>query len=438
MDNSEERSNDLTRNSHFFWSVNRIVFLFLVLIVLLVLLLFVKDISLRNLSTKKDIANTYIVVAKDPNNDGEVKKGTINFFRINTENINDIVPFGSFNFSSNSKRNPKNLRNFMFNKYNNAWYFFEHTQDNNTWICIKIKYNETLDKLDMNTIFNKKQFKYNNDEIFTSDDNIQFIIFYTGIDKEEKHILSDSGFILDIVQERCKNWIDIPKEKLPQIFCKPNKAIDFNGSIFIDEKNTALQISEVQSFTLIFLSDTNEKYKGVLKERYGLAHTGYDYKIPMDISFDNKKLAFLTNQTKSLDNQKLNLLIINLPDRKVVKICSLPDGSSINRSDGKNYAILKWGKCKNANYIALENMYHDLLIVDIDTEEVIRKIRKKFLTKSLRWSPDGKRIGLLNWEGEFYVYDLEKDSLVKIAEDKDYFDFFWVNRKKNSVEKVGD
>ena len=71
----------------------------------------------------------------------------------------------------------------------------------------------------------------------------------------------------------------------------------------------------------------------------------------------------------------------------------------------------------------------EFLIIDYKQ----KKIKKSFLSgaclKSMRWSPDGNRLGILDFDGSFYVYDMEKDSVEKIFQDNDYFDFFWIPKK---------
>jgi WD40 repeat protein len=46
--------------------------------------------------------------------------------------------------------------------------------------------------------------------------------------------------------------------------------------------------------------------------------------------------------------------------------------------------------------------------------------------KNFRWSPDGKKIGIIDYKGRLYIYDIEKKTTVKVNEDPDCFDFFWV------------
>ncbi|MCE1245894.1 MAG: hypothetical protein LWY06_04555, partial [Firmicutes bacterium] len=156
---------------------------------------------------------------------------------------------------------------------------------------------------------------------------------------------------------------------------------------------------------------------------------------------DRKKIAFLVNdQLPANNNIQQNLLpemnrysqksqctwlvTWDVESNEVEKIAVMPQQDKI----GIIPSTLLWSPATDCSLISLYTI-EGVFIIDAS-----RHIVKKILFKGdsdwpvsvIRWSPDGRQLGILKDNGTFYIYNIAEDILTKVNSDPECFNFVWV------------
>ncbi len=203
----------------------------------------------------------------------------------------------------------------------------------------------------------------------------------------------------------------------------PGKRTELPGTAFMPNKNF-----------LVFYSPDGSRENKIIESGFSpIVMVSIEYRMfPLGKSPDGKRIAFISSYLeKSKELPVTWLSIWNIETDMVEKI--LP----INLN-------LYWGEqliwCPDAKSPLIASMTnHSLEIVDYKSKKIIKSFENMGM-KNARWSPDGSKIAFLtctNYVNEMegirvekpaclWVYDIRSNKLEHIAEDADYFDFFWV------------
>lgn len=338
----------------------------------------------------------------------------------------------SFNFPYNADRYGEKFRNLIENKDKDLWIFLEYTDTKDKWFCTKIIYSEADRMLRFYQIFDDKSFspeKNMQSDHFADDETIRIM----NADSRGERVITNYGALLNINSLTYSLiYTDTYKDNL--LFPV--------GADFINDNEIVTQtcIPDDLSNILHFINIQNHKCLGFIKAGYMIHHRFDNYLYPIDSSLDGKKIVFLSRQIKPeimIYPQKLTLYVYDMEKQELIKIIDLPEKTSITQLRSKYDSFLKWSPQNNSSLAALYNN-GSLMIIDVVKKSILKDTKIDFEIKNLRWSPDLKKIALLSWEGQLYIYDPVKDSLNKIVEDKECFDFFWSNPRKNPFDRALD
>lgn len=201
------------------------------------------------------------------------------------------------------------------------------------------------------------------------------------------------------------------------------------------------------------------KERKILKQViYGYSPRGYvssevqEYTLPLAVSPAKDKAAFLARINDSnvkhfsKDPAPIWFCTIDLKNFSIEKI--VPINCPSKHHTFRNHYPMVWGRYRGRDYIAFS-----IMDASIDPDEEAKDIsilidveNKKVLSiwpwesKSMRWSPDGRYLGMLRIkryykrklgdemeDGSLYAYDLKKNQLSKIDQDTSSHDFFWMD-----------
>lgn len=286
--------------------------------------------------------------------------------------------------------------------------------------------------------------------------------YYTDLNPEGTLILANCGNVIDVINKRNIRLVlrDDGREDEICFRGRPYKIADppffyhgakflndnmiiYQGQMFVDAKDETPEERKFKKYpNLILLYQLNKPQDSKLIESgFTEINPGYNTNrlCPLDISPDEEKLAFQAlypdSSGKSLS---LWLSVLHLKnDNQIEKICRLASAIYPDRSLNRGI-IYKFNPDSKTNLIAVAGM-NNIRLINIETKEVFKSLEVKD-AKSIRWSYNGKKLGILKrakfeYQTEKYsisrpaslwIYDLEKDKLEKIDEDPGYFDFFWV------------
>ena len=149
----------------------------------------------------------------------------------------------------------------------------------------------------------------------------------------------------------------------------------------------------------------------------------FTYMAPIEISPDNKYVFFLSQF--DIDNYfKITLCSLDTENYSVSRLLDFERGHlrTFLPDSIKCCPI----KDKNLILISAENSY---ILFDFKEKKLLKHLRGISPQKSVRWSWDGKKIGILTTDGEFYIYDIDHDQTKQILNSHKYFDFFWIPEK---------
>lgn len=350
-------------------------------------------------------------------NSGKIKRDIHSF----------IFPFESVRFYK------KKLNNLIVNSKNSdIMFFFEHTNSFDKFLCVKIKVKENL-KIALTCIIDDDYIlKQINGEKgkYSCFDSIR----YSGIDTSGEKIISNFN-IINIRDKRQINY-ELTDINGSRTF---NELVTIISSSYLNDQKFMIQVAGIDNKNYLVFVDDSGKCKKNIRYDYCLPQYPVNYIYPTGVSCKGDKIVFISNN-QVYKNEKgpkvIRLTEFDIANNEFRNIIDFDYYPGIIPNERSDYDTIMKFCPKNNSLLVAANLTSPTIIIDIDKKKIIRRIETTSIVKSLRWSPDGKKIGILDWDGELYIYDLEKDFLKKIAEDQDYFDFIWVNREKNTIEKV--
>ncbi len=342
-------------------------------------------------------------------------------------------------------QNNMTLRNLLENNGNDLWVFLNIANNYGSscdWLYMKLKYDQK------------------NGEITIDDELIRDVgeLTYenlTDVDSEGKRILRSS---ISVTQ--------IPEGKSISVFQMQNSTFNINGrrfnpdemenympfihgARFIDDDNMILQgesslefyeneskfggVSYNANYLILSAKDSLEKSKIIQSGFSEVRPRDRTAKLcPLDISPLKNKIAFQalyfnrTNNTADLWLSTWDFKNNNI--EKIIKLAS--DTQDMWKKRGEIY---RFNPLTESNLLAVSSR-DNIEIIDISKRKIYKELSGTS-PKSVRWSPDGTKLGFIKWKANensnkisssLWIYDLEKDKLEKIDEDPGYFDFFWV------------
>ncbi len=362
-----------------------------------------------------------------------------------------IANIGTFTFPYKGDRVFLKLRNLIQNSAGNKWFFFESTNSDKNWDCLEICLDKGKNKYIFNKLISDEKIVINSFENEPKGNLVDFhepdICRLSSIDDKYNYLMFNQGYLINISKKTANSLSFLPSNTADNALLDNN--LEFSWGIFINKKRIALQwMTFPDCKNYLSIIEANNVNLKTLNVGYGPAHNRWIYILQIDVDKNREKVAFLTtvkrNKEELNNEERISLKILETDNMLIKELIDIPIHYRLLPSNTGIITILKWSPNNISSLLALDNIANiksdetNLFVINEKTNKIVRSKSKNFKTKSLRWSPDGKKIGLLSWDGALYVYDIEKDTLDKIAEDQDYFDFFWVNYEKNFMEKALD
>ncbi len=395
-----------------------------------------------------DRGNPKVLSESSESNDfhiaGDISKRRIYFqgFKINGSSlkqssiiVSEPYPYCQTEFPNREAINPFNMRNLIKGKDQYSYYFMNVANKKNQWCFMKI----TIDR-------KTKAIKVEDRRILNDIWNYDY---FTDIDSSGKLIIANNGLIIDIntgkeieFNSDMNFYYDSKRVALENIA----ESLLVKGAIFLNDGSLFLQgegnrtrhgikndcenlliINRMRKDTNID-STTNDNLDNQSKIiKSGIFEPGPIYRnewiSPIGLSKDGDKVAFqaLYPDEKNA-SQSLWLSIYSIGSGNIENVVEI-------RTDEKNYIqlnerFIRWCPLSQSDLIAVYTC-GKLQIINVKEKRIVKVIENNSI-RSLRWSNDGNRIGLLTTKGELYIYEIQKALLKKIIEDKDLFDFFWI------------
>ncbi|MCE1245615.1 MAG: hypothetical protein LWY06_03100, partial [Firmicutes bacterium] len=214
-----------------------------------------------------------------------------------------------------------------------------------------------------------------------------------------------------------RNWlIRIPSDKAV-------------NALFKDENTVVvLTRSLLKDYFAVVTSSDEKKWKTVEHFEPKLRLKLFPIFSPMDLSPDRSTLAFFTilQPEDNSKNTKLLLVCYDLEKDKIVNETAL---YIIDDYFDEKYhpTDMKWNPVNKDLILFFHKDRFHLIDIPHQKTEIIDTTKIECQeVKSFRWSPDGKQIGILDFSGKLFIYDLTLKKTEKIYHDPDCFDFFWV------------
>lgn len=340
-----------------------------------------------------------------------------------------------------------------------SWIIMSEGPDLETLKILKLTLNNN-DKIELNTFCSLKNSDHRFVERFISCDHKDLINGY-GTKYRIFEIASNKYISLD---NDFNKELSAKEAELIQIVSPGEIYVrkHIEGCVNISKKRAIYQVPEISdefsdyypsglSKNYIFLVDqekggiVKELKTGFIPKYQGCSADEFNTPLPICISPDGKKAALLIRYETpdykwfDADPAPVWLCTIDLKSLNVSKITTLNTNVKFGFS---NYLPLIWHSYKDTDYVCLSipaysyniddlTPKHVSLLVDIKNKKIIK--RWPWLSKSMRWSPDGKLLGMLSQEyidkqevQKLYIYNPETDNLAKIIQNNDWFDFFWI------------
>ena len=372
------------------------------------------------------------------NRDGEV---------IKSEKLDFSYFFDSHDISFEKlNREVIKLNNVYYDKKKNRYFFSNYYYRGGSrtiWKTLEIKKNIFSGKYEVTKEYqNKGQWEENN--------------YPVGISPDGKYLLHNMGFLCDIKTKKneSRNLYRLLGERGWQLF---GSACNCNDILIIDysyENNDdkAGGRKDGNKLELSSYSIQNQSLKSILCVGNVYFGSIEYYSLPIVKSPHYNVFAFLftyedKNATRENENAlpifKFSLGLYN-PDRE-------NDIQTVELDEKFMYiggnSAMAWSNSSAVDKLAfsifhiLTKSKNKLVIYDFKEKAVYDKITLPGYVKSLRWSPDDKKIGLLileekakskrrsyydQTEGFIYIYDLKTKKLTKLMDCLDCFDFHFV------------
>ena len=302
------------------------------------------------------------------------------------------------------------FRNLINNVENSNSYFFNMANTEDEWAVFKIGYNFWTDK-----IYATDLVKIKNNQ-FLRDYNI------VGVDSTGKNFLIQDGGELHLSEAKIsRNGILGSKIKFFSCGAK------YQGDHSIITQGMNLDSSkESKSFYPNILSRSSNKVNESKFIESGYLHImflGSDPypNTPLALSADKNRVIFLAYYHGKSPSYELWICSWNINNNTIERILKIQDNT--------------WRVYKSESIICnpdidrnlfAANLTNGILIVDMDKKKITKTITDLEECRSIRWSRDGKKLGILDTKGKLYLYCLDNDKYSMIDQDQDYFDFIWI------------
>lgn len=325
-----------------------------------------------------------------------------------------IVPYPYHNESDCDRNSHGSFRNLIEGNEKGSHYFFNMAGwTDNQWKLFKIRYNIYIDKLDTDGLSDVEFWCYGTKMIFT------------GVDEQGKCILSQHGeFCLFELKNRISRY-KVSKNRFLHI--GSFGAIYSGNDIIIHQELIMDNSGDIDRFfpNVLTISSVDESQCKRIKTGYlhrGFMHTDPYPNAPMAISPDKNCVVFLAfYPEESNDGKIIRMCAWDIKNNTVRKIMTFPfDIWSLHKP-----SAIVFNPDADKNLLAADTS-DGIFLIDIKKCKITKTISDIDECRSLRWSPDGKKLGVMTGDGKLYVYNLKKDNLKLLARDADYFDFFWV------------
>ena len=349
--------------------------------------------------------------------------------------ISEPYPYCQTEFPNREAISPFNMRNLIEGKDQSSYYFMNIANKKNQWYFMKI----VIDK-------KTKEIEVQERKILQNVWNDDYI---TDIDSSGKQIITNNGSIIDICTRKetelnsSKNFhyddTRVTLEKVAESFLVKGAVFLNDGSLFLQGEGNRINSGMKNNFVNLLIinklredSNNNSITDGSLNDESKIVKSGIfepgpiyrnEWISPIGLSRDGDRVAFqaLYPDEKNA-TQSLWLSIYSIESGNIENIVEI-------QTDKKDFIqlnerFIRWCPLSQSDLIAVYTC-GKLQIINVKEKRIVKVIGKNSI-KSLRWSNDGNRIGLLTTMGELYIYDIRKMLLQKVIEDKDFFDFFWI------------
>ena len=313
---------------------------------------------------------------------------------------------------------PRRLRNLLECRNKGEWLFYNQAEDEYHFKSFKVKYDDENNRLIIDDIRDKK-------------DESLYGEYFTGMGQENKSLLDRWGSFRIIDGEDPFRKYGQNAKVMQKLRGPPT------GASFLNETDIVWQGAgndkiKVGRFTflpnIVLINSPEEKNNRTLES--GLFPLRPSYKEnemnPIGVSPEGKEIAFCAlyaNDQKS--DAYLWLTVWKTFDNSVDKIISLPSMEKKENiySLGSYEKFIRWCPVSGKKLVAVSS-YQGIFIIDTACKKILKMIDCGDVW-SMRWSPDGEKLGFVR-EGNLFIYDLRQDSLRVLDEGENYFDFFWV------------
>lgn len=343
----------------------------------------------------------------------EYQQDTIDILGLNLENRN-VNSIFKHPFPQNTDSNPRvkwKLRGLVDG--NSGHYYFLNSINIDEFYFFKISINITTKKAEIGNVTT----------ISNKSDIIDYI--FTGIDSSGTTLLLNIGHLVNLDINKSKSYSPIYKHIDDAV---SNEMLLTKNSVFLDDNTIINQGAGAFNYKESFYCNniavvSSGKEKNVLL-KFGIFPSIVEsekYIPPIAVS-GNKKYAYFLSIFPSKDKNKSEgwLCELDIKKKKAQKILVVDDNPPLNYLS----FYLRCCKAPGVNLMALFNG-KEIQLFDINKRQCIKKIKIESKIKSMRWSMTGNRLGILDFEGRLFIYDMDKNILIEVDQDQDYFDFIW-------------
>lgn len=253
--------------------------------------------------------------------------------------------------------------------------------------------------------------------------------------KIDKQLALNDGMAIKSELLVCQTWFKLKKEK-------------FSDEYFGGLMGNRLFLVSLKDRKILKTIDFGFSPKS---SQNGVSGDLEAFSLPLSLSPEKDKLIFMARVLKThvqegdSDPAPLWLCLLNLKTYKIEKIVKISCSSGLWMFTRKIPIDWNTDNGKSLITFSLMNSIIDVnkepqnisMIIDIDKKKIIKSW--PWESKSMRWSPDGKYLGMLRMKsrnsddsdnekeaGSLYVYELKTDTLKKIDQNKTGFEFYWL------------